>query len=98
MAQQFTNLVSLTSDATTVGYGFRPNFIRIESSTAGTAFFNFSSTVIATTASSLGFSLTSGNAIPITFTNPATQGMSSAFTAVTSAGATTVIRVGAWRI
>lgn len=96
MAQQFTNTVSLTSDASTIAYGFRPTYLRVESSTAGTAFLNFS-TVIATTASSLGFQLTSG-AFPLVIANPAVNGMSSQFTAITSTSLTTVIRVLAVRI
>lgn len=99
MAQHFSGTVSLSSDATTVAYGFRPNYVRIEASTANITFLNFSSTIIATTASSLGFALTSG-AAPLVFDGHGAErnGMSSQFTAVTSAGGTTVIRVLAVRI
>ena len=101
MAQQFSATVSLTSDATTVAPGFRPTYLRVDASTLNTAFLNFSSTIIATTASSLGYPLTSG-ATPLVIGNPSApmvNGMSSQlFTAVTSAGGTTVIRVLAIRI
>lgn len=99
MAQMFTGTVSLTSDLSTVAYGFRPNFIRVDSATAGTAFLNFNSTIIATTASSLGYALSSG-APPLTFDGHGAErnGLSSGFTAVTSSGGTTVIKVLAVRI
>jgi len=97
LAQQFSASVSLTTDLTTVAFGFRPTYIRVEPSTANTAFLNFS-TIIATTASSLGFALTSG-AVPLVIANPIVNGMSSAgFTAVSSSGGTTIIRVFAVRI
>lgn len=97
MAQQFSAAVTLSTDLTTVTFGFRPTYIRVESATAGSAFMNFS-TVVATTASSLGFQLTSG-AIPLVISNPVSNGMSSAgFTAVSSSGGTAVIRVLAIRI
>ena len=99
MAQQFTGTISLTSDATTVAYGFRPTFIRVDPTTLNTAFLNFSSTVIATTASSLGYAFTSG-APPLTFDGHGAErnGLSSGFTAVSSSGGTTVIKVLAVRI
>ena len=97
MAQQFTASVSLTTDLTTVTIGFRPTYMRVDASTLNTAFLNFS-TIIATTASSLGYALTSG-APPLILDRPITNGMSSAgFTAVSSSGGTTVIRVFAVRI
>jgi hypothetical protein len=96
LAQQFTGAISLTSDATTVAPGFRPTYIRVDAATANTVFLNFS-TVIATTASTLGYSLTSG-ATPLVIANPVVNGMTSQFTAVTSAGGTTVVRVLAVRI
>jgi len=99
MAQMFTGSVSLTSDLSTIAYGFRPNYIRVDSATAGTAFISFNTTVVATTASSLGYALTSG-AFPLVFDGHGAErnGMSTGFTAVTSSGGTTVIRVLAVRI
>lgn len=98
MAQQFTGTVSLTSDATTVAFGFRPTYARVDASTLGSAFISFS-TVIATTASTIGYPLTSG-ATPLILNSPVpvVNGFSSQFTAVSSAGATTVIRVLAVRL
>ncbi len=98
MAQQFCGTVSLTSDATTIAYGFRPLYLRVDGTTLNTAFLNFS-TVIATTASSLGYPLTSG-AVPLVVSGMGKErnGLSSGFTAVTSAGGTTVLRVLAVRI
>ncbi len=96
MAQQFTASVSLTTDLTTVAIGFRPTYLRVDASTANTAFMNFS-TVVATTASSLGYALTSG-APPLVIFNTERNGMSGGFTAVSSSGGTTVIRVFAVRI
>jgi len=98
MPQQFTGTVSLTSDATTIAPGFRPTYLRVDASTLNTAFISFS-TVIATTASTIGYPLTSG-ATPLVLPTPVpvVNGMSSQFTAVTSAGGTTVIRVLAIRI
>ena len=97
MAQQFTATVSLTSDLSTVAFGFRPNFIRVDPTTLNTAFLSFNSTIVATTASSLGYAFTSG-AVPLTFSNPVANGMTSQFTAVSSSGGTTVIKVFAVRI
>jgi len=99
MAQMFTATVSLTSDLSTIAYGFRPTSIRIDSATAGTAFLNFNSTIIATTASSLGYALTSG-APPLVFDGHGNErnGMSSGFTAISATGTTTIIRVLAVRI
>jgi hypothetical protein len=99
MPSQFTGTISLTSDATTVAPGFRPTFLRVDSATANTVFLSFS-TVIATTASTIGYPLTSG-AASLIFPQPAVpvvNGFSSQFTAVTSAGGTTVVRVLAVRI
>ena len=99
MAQMFTGTVTLTSDLTTVAYGFRPNFIRIDPTTLNTAFLSFNSTIIATTASSLGYAFTSG-APPLTFDGHGAErnGLSSGFTAISSSGGSTVIRVLAVRI
>jgi hypothetical protein len=97
MAQQFTGTISLTSDATTVAYGFRPTYLRVDASTLNSAFISFS-TVIATTASTIGYPLSSGAAPLIPTPLPVVNGMSSQFTAVTSAGGTTVIKVLAIRI
>jgi|SRR5688572_5444256 len=97
MAQQFTGTISLTSDATTVTPGFRPTYLRVDASTLNTAFISFS-TVIATTASTIGYPLTSGAAALVIPSLPVVNGMSSQFTAVTSAGGTTVIRVLAVRL
>ena len=97
MAQQFTGTISLTSDATTIAAGFRPTYLRVDASTLNTAFLSFS-TIIATTASTIGYPLTSGAPALIPIPMPVVNGMSSQFTAVTSAGGTTVIRVLAIRI
>lgn len=99
MAQQFSGTIAVTSDLTTVAYGFRPTFIRIDSATANTAYLSFNSTIAATTASSLGYPLTSG-APPILIDGHGRErnGMSSAFTAITVAGSTATIRVLAVRI
>jgi hypothetical protein len=96
LAQQFTGTVSLTSDATTIAAGFRPTYLRVDASTLNSAFISFS-TVIATTASTIGYPLSSG-ATPIVIFKEDVNGMSSQFTAVTSAGGTTVIKVLAIRI
>ena len=99
MAQQFTATVSLTTDVTTVAPGFRPTYLRIDATTLNTAFLNFSSTVLATTASSLGYPFTSGSSpLVLSVVGADVNGMSSQFTAVSSSGGTTVIRVLAIRI
>ena len=98
--QQFGANVTLTSDLSTIDFGFRPNSIRIDASTAGTAYLNFS-TAVATTVSSGAagsFQLTSGHPAPIVFSNPVANGMSSRLTAIAATGSTAVIRVLAVRI
>ena len=97
MAQQFTNTVSLTSDLSTIAFGFRPHFIRIDATTLNTAFLSFATTIPATTAATVGYPFTSG-APPLTFSNPIANGLTSIFTAISSSGGTTVIRVFAVRI
>jgi hypothetical protein len=102
MAQQFSRSVTLTSDLSTIAYGFRPTYIRIEASTANTAFLSFNSTQIATTASSTdsnSWQLTSG-APPLVVQSQGVErnGLSSAFTAIASTGSTTLIRVLAVRL
>lgn len=101
MAEQYSRNVSLTSDLSTIAFGFRPNFIRIDASTAGTAYLSFNSTQIATTASSTdsnSFQLTSGNAAPLVFSNPVSNGLTSKLTAIAATGSTAVVRVLAVRI
>jgi hypothetical protein len=103
MSQQFSRLIALSSDATTISFSMRPTYLRIESSTAGTAFLSFNTTQIATTASSTdsnSWQLTSG-AAPLVIDRPgqmSNNGMSSAFTAIASTGSTATIRVLAVRV
>lgn len=98
--QQFGALVTLTSDLTTIDVGFRPNSVRIDASTAGTAYLNFSTAVATTVSSGLSgsFQLTSGNPAPLVFDRPIANGMSSRFTAIAATGATAIVRVLAVRI
>jgi hypothetical protein len=98
VAQQFGQNVTLTSDLSTIAFGFRPNFIRIDASTAGTAYLNFSTAAASTGSTGGSFQLTSGNSAPIVLSNPVANGMSSALTAIAAASSTAVIRVIALRI
>lgn len=101
MAQQFSRNVTLTSDLSTIAVGFRPTYIRVDASTAGTAYLSFNSTQIATTASSTdsnSWQLTSGNPKPLELSNPISNGMTSIFTAIASTGSTCLIRVLALRV
>ena len=102
MAQQYSRNVTLTSDLSTIAYGFRPTYIRIEASTAATAYLSFNSTQIATTASSTdsnSWQLTSGAAPIVIFSQGGERnGMSSGFTAIASTGSTALIRVLALRV
>jgi hypothetical protein len=105
MAQQYSRTVTLTSDLSTIAYGFRPTYVRIDPSTAGTAFLalgGFGSTLVATTNSttdSLSYQLTSG-AIPLVIDGHGKErnGMSSGFTAIGATGTSTVIRILAVRL
>ena len=99
MAQQFSRNLTLTSDNVLTSFGFRPTYIRIDPSTAGTAFLSFT-TAVGTTASSAdsaSFQLTTGGQ-PLVISNTITNGMSSQFNAIASTGTTAVIRVFALRI
>jgi hypothetical protein len=101
VAQQFSRNVALTSDLSTIAFGFRPTYIRIDASTAATAYLSFNSTQIATTASSTdsnSFQLTSGSAAPLVLSNPVANGMTSALTAIAATGSTATIRVLALRV
>ena len=98
MAVQYSRTVTLTSDLTTIAYGFRPTYVRIDASTANTAYFNFAG--LATTNSSTAsdaWQLTSG-APPLLIANPERNGMSSSFTARAAVGVTAVIRIEATRL
>jgi hypothetical protein len=98
VAQQYNGLLALTSDLTTVSFGFRPNFIKVDASTANTAYLSFGSTV-ATTGSTTNdsYQLTSGGA-SLLFSNPAAGGLTSRFFAIASTSSTATIRVLAVRI
>lgn len=100
MAQQYGRNVSLTSDLTTIDWGFRPTYIRIDASTANTAYLSFSTAVATTVSSGLSgsYQLTSGNPAPIEIRHLDANGMSSALTAIAAVTTTAVIRVLALRI
>lgn len=103
MAQQFSRSVTLSSDLSTIAYGFRPTYVRIDASTANTAYLSFNSTQVATTASSTdsnSFQLTSG-AQPLVINglgHGERNGMSTGFTGLAAVGLTAVIRVLAVRL
>lgn len=102
MAQQFSRNVTLTSDLSTIAYGFRPTYVRIDASTALTAYLSFNTTQVATTASSTdsnSWQLTSG-ASPLVIYSQGSErnGLSSGFTAIASTGSTALIRVLALRV
>lgn len=99
MAQQYSRALTLTSDLSTVAFGFRPTYISVSATTAGTAYLCFSTAVATTNSStdSASYQLTSG-AAPLVFSWPNVAGMSSQFTAIASTGTTGVIRVLATRV
>jgi hypothetical protein len=98
MAQQYNRVHTVTSDLTTVSLGFRPTYLRIDCSTANTAFISFTSAVATTgSTSNDSYQLTTGS-IPLELRWLDVGGGSSAFTALASTGSTGTIRVLALRI